>query len=298
MPAMSEPSDGGQGAVAARTVEAERDWSRRATMRGALVQIAVAAVLLGVVVYVVYQRGADRRASTEQIERARAALRLDAPLELRAVVDALKPAFASSTRRADAHAVAARAFAELAVVHQLPFGDQARAHLAEALTGDSQVEERHSAEALVLLLDGKADAALALLDGLKAKGIRRADLEYARARALLAKGDVAGMGAALEAAAGLSPREPRYFAALGDALLAQGELNAADAAYRKALAANAAHPGARLGVAMVLAQRGTDPAAAQQALAAFRATGELSPALERRAASVEVVKAVAADAVP
>lgn len=279
-------------------LEVERDWSRRATKRSALVQIGVAAVLMGVVVFVVYQRGADRRASTEQIERARAALRLDAPLELKAVVDALQPAFASSTRRADAHAVAARAFVELALVHGLPFQDQAHAHLTEAERGDAQVEERHSAEALVAVLDGKPDRALALLDALEARGIRRADLHYARARALAATGNATAAREALQRAAELAPREPRHLAALGDALLAEGQLEAADQAYRSALAANASHPGARVGAAEVLARRGTDPAAAEEALAAVRASGALSPRLEERAANAVVTPVIAADAVP
>src|SRR3954470_20765702 len=70
------------------------DWRRRETLPSAMVQIAVAAVLLSGLVYWRYHRAAVRIADAEQVQAARELARSDSPEDLAAALKALEPAVA------------------------------------------------------------------------------------------------------------------------------------------------------------------------------------------------------------
>src|SRR4051812_44968064 len=67
------------------------DWRRRETLGSALVQIAVAAVLLSGLVYWRYHRATVRIADAEQVQAARELARSDSPEDLVAALKALEP---------------------------------------------------------------------------------------------------------------------------------------------------------------------------------------------------------------
>jgi tetratricopeptide (TPR) repeat protein len=191
--------------------------------------------------------------------------------------------------------VAARALAELAVEYAVSGTEgPARQHLAAALEGASETEERYAAEALVRILDGRPDEALTVLDGAARKGTQRADLEYVRAQAHLAQGDVAKARRILAQVAAFSSTSPRIQATYGDVLMDLGEAEAAGRAYAQALAANPAHLRAKLGELTVRLRRAPDKAA-EAALASLQTSGELTPALAARAAKAAPSQAIAVD---
>lgn len=273
------------------------DWKKKESLGSVLLQIAVVAALLTGAVYFAWQRGVDREQSTVAIEQARAKIRLDTAADLRAAISAVGPALDSTVRGPDAHAIAARVHAELAVVHgQRDSLELARTHLAAAKT--SEVEEVVAAEALLLMGDGKPEAAVAKLQPLTEKGMRRLELEYLLARAHLAAGHEQRALAVLDRAAEVSARDPRVHTLRGDLLLESGESEAAVASYRRALAANAQHPAARLGVALGLARKSLDSSGVDAAMTALRAEGVLSPELERRAAELRPAAVIATDSAP
>lgn len=279
-------------------MEAQRDdWKRRESLGSALLQIGAVGALLSFAVYFAWQRGTDREAATVAIEKARGLLRQDSVTDLRAALQAVQPAQSSKVRGADAHAVAARAHAELAVVHQTSEAlDAARRHL-EAAAG-SEVEEVQAAQALLLLAEGKADAAVSALEPQTQRGVRRMDLEYVLARAHLAAGREELAFKTLERAAEVAAGEPRIHALRGDLLLDRGEAEQAVASYRRALAANSRHPGARLGVVLALGRKSLDGAAVDATLAALEAEGVLAAPLKRRALEHRPPAAIAVESAP
>lgn len=263
---------------------AESGWEKKESFRSVLAQIVVVGAILAMAVFFAYRRGMDRQMSTEAIERARALLRQDTLKDLQAAVETLQPALASSLRGGDAHAVAARVHAELAVIHGEPAAKtKATEHLAQARAAESELEEVASTEALLAVAEGRTAQAVTQLEPLIAKGVRRLDLEYVLARAHLAAGRGDRALEVLTRAAEIAAREPRIHSLRADLLLEDGNTKEAIASYRRALAGNAQHPAARLGLAIAQAKGSRDVSAVDAALAALRTDGLLSPALEQRA---------------
>ncbi|MDQ3266985.1 MAG: hypothetical protein M3Y59_25585 [Myxococcota bacterium] len=270
------------------------DWKRQESLRSVLTQVVVVGSLLALAVFFAYRRGVDKQEATAAIEQARQLIRLDAPSDLRAALQILEPALQSRVRGGDAHALAARVLAELGVVHaDADAQRQAAVHLAAAAKEDSEVEERFSAQALLAVGAGRAADGVTQMMALTQTGMRRLDLEYVLARAQLATGRTDLALATLARAAQIASGEPRIHALHADLLAEVGDLGEAVASYRRALAGNAQHPSARLGLALAQARRSGDPAVIDAAVAALQREGSFSPAL---AARVEASRTAAASA--
>lgn len=277
-----------------QTPEGADDWKKQESLRSVLTQVVVVGSLLALAVFFAYRRGVDKQQATAAIEQARQLIRLDAPSDLRAALQILEPALQSSVRGGDAHALAARVLAELGVVHGDPDAQrQAGLHLAVAVKEDSEVEERFSAQALLAVGAGRAAEGVTQMTERTVGGLRRLDLEYVLARAQLATGRTDLALATLSRAAQIASGEPRIHSLHADLLAEVGDLPEAVASYRRALAGNAQHPSARLGLALAVARRSGDPAGVDAAVAALQREGSFSPAL---AARVEASRTSAASA--
>src|SRR4051812_7675438 len=167
------------------------DWRKRETLRSALAQIAVAAVILAGLVAFRYVRATTRIEDAQQVQGARALASSDAPRDLQAAVARLQPAVGRGV--AEASALAARVHVELWRTHGLVEHEgPAREQLALAERADVPSEERYAARALVLLMDGKPGEVEALCGEVERRGGRAPWLSHALGRALQARGDFGG----------------------------------------------------------------------------------------------------------
>lgn len=275
--------------------DGRRDWRRRESLPGALLQVGVVAVLLaGAVTYVVH-RGAVRQQVETRMKAARTLAQRDNPADLRRALAELEALFQLDADARDAQALAAEVNVRLWLEHRQPDAEaRAREHLARAEALDSRSGERYGTRAMLLLAEGRPAEAEKLLEGLKAQGAKSPKLSLAEAQALLARGRLSDARQAFARATEAAWREPRYPVAHGEALLDEGMYAQAAEALKKATAANPDHLRARLSLALARLYQGAGRDEAARTVSDVLAReAELTPALKARARVVQAALALA-----
>lgn len=259
------------------------DWRRRETLGSALVQVAVAAVLLSGLVYWRYHRATVRIADAEQVQAARELARSDAPEDLLAALKALEPASARGVR--EANALSARAHLELwrthgLVEHEAP----AREQLERAEQADAANEDRYAARALLSLVDGKAAEAEVLYREVERRGGQSPWLSYVLGRTRQARGDFREAAGAYQRAVEAGWKDPGLLASCGEAFLELGRNEEAARAFAGALGRESGHVRSLAGLALAKLFAGEAPTLAEKAVEAALAKREaLTPGLKGRA---------------
>jgi len=259
------------------------DWRRRETLRSALVQIAVAAVVLSGLVYWRYHRATVRVADAEQVQAARELARSDSPEDLAAALKALEPAVARGVREADA--LAARVHLELWRTHGLAEQEApARQLLERAERADAANEDRYAARGLLLLADGKAAEAEVLYREVERRGGQSPWLSYVLGRARQARGDFREAAGAYQRAVEAGWKDPGVLASCGEAFLELGKNAEAARAFSGALGRESGHVRSLAGLALAKLFAGEAPTLAEKAVGAALARREaLTPGLRGRA---------------
>ena len=275
--------------------EGRKDWKRRESLRSALLQVGVVALLLaGAVAYFVH-RGGVRKQTEEHLRAARTAAQRGNPADLTQAMKELETVLQLDGESRDAQALAADIQTVLWLEHRQPGADaKAREFLGRAEQLDSRSGERYGARALHLLAEGKAAEAEKYLEDLKAQGAASPKLTLALAMARQARGDVPGARQAFARAAEVAYRDPRFTTAQGEALLDEGQYGPAMEAFAKATSVNPDHLLARVSLALAQTYQGRKLEEAQKTLAELQARdAELTPVVKSRAGALKAELALA-----
>jgi tetratricopeptide (TPR) repeat protein len=277
------------------STEGRRDWKRRESLKSALLQVGVVALLLvGAVAYFVH-RGGVRKETEERMRAARAAAMRGNPADLAQAMKELEAVFQLNDGSRDALALAADIQTVLWLEHRQPGADaKARELLARAEQADSRSGERYGARALHLLAEGKAPEAEKYLEDLSTQGASSPKLTLALAMALQARGDLFGARQAFARAAEGAYRDPRFTTAHGEALLDEGQYGPAMEAFAKATTVNPDHLLARVSLALAQTYQGRKVEEAQKTLSDLQARdAELTPVMKARAGALKAELALA-----
>ncbi|WP_338867436.1 tetratricopeptide repeat protein [Myxococcus stipitatus] len=269
--------------------EGQTDWKRRESWKSALVQVAVAAVVLAGAVTWFVHRGTVRKQTEEHLRAARAAAARGNPADLARAMAELETLFQVDDQARDAQALAADLQTVLWLDHHQPGADaKAREHLARAEELDSRSGERFATRALHLLAEGKTAEAEKFLSELQAQGASSPRLTLAMALTLQSKGDLPGARQAFARAAENAYRDPRFTSAYGLALLDEGQHDQAVEAFEKAIQANPDHLLAKLSMGLAQVYQGKKLDEAQHTVdTASQKQAELTPVLRSRVGALK-----------
>jgi hypothetical protein len=231
---------------------------KRESGLAALIQVLVVAGIVGGAVFGWWKVSTEKKRIAELAVSAKQATEGDdSPSLLKAqkLFDDIDPS--GTTQEADPSILAA--MAELQSQLYFTYGvaeakARAERYVARARELDLKKAERYAAEAYLLLGDGRAAEAEAMLtDLVNNRGARHAKLLHALAVAKLVQGKAKDAVVAAQEGQKLSTLLVRLPIAEGDAFLAQGNFSGAEGAYLKAMKLNADHLRARTALAMVAA---------------------------------------------
>ena len=276
-------------ALAENPAPADRDWKKSETFSSALVKIAVAGALFAGLAFYFIHRGERRKEIADRLKEARVLALRDNPADLSRAATELEAIFAVDPDAKDAVALAADIETERWLFHREEGAEQkARAYLKRAQALGSRSEERFGNEILHLIADGKTAEAEKYAEDLRSQGASSAKLWYGIAVAHHVQGHAALSRQAFAQATDKAWKNPRYFAAYGEALLDQADYRQAMEIFNKGRNANPDHLRVRLGLALAelyREQHVKDAAdAIQQVLAAPDA---LTPGLKARALAAQ-----------
>jgi tetratricopeptide (TPR) repeat protein len=261
---------------------------KRETFKSALVQIAVAGLVLTGLVLAYYRSRDTKKHVGEVLLAARAAALRGNPADARKALNLLDDALARDAKAPDALALAAALNTDLWLLHHEPGAEErAKEFLERARRAGSKSDDRYGTEALHLLAAGDPRTAEAFVEEQRKKGASTAKLSYALALAMKAQGNLALARQAFASAMDKAWKDPQYSAAWGEALLEEGVPGAADA-FNKGLGNNPDFIRGRLGLALARVQRkdrvGESETMVKQVLTR---EGELSAPLKARAVAIQ-----------
>jgi tetratricopeptide (TPR) repeat protein len=270
------------------------DWKKRESLPSALVQMLIAAVVLGGGTYYYIQRGTQRKVVADELHRAREAAVKDNPEDLDRAMAEVATTLGRDSKSPNALALGADIQTERWLTHREPDAEaKAREYLSGAEAGGSTYEERFGAHILQLTADGKADQAAQYAEDQRKRGASGAKLWYGLAEAYEAAGNLALAKQAFQQATDKAWKNPRYFAAAAEALVGEGLLDQAMDMANKGLGANPDHIRSRLALAWARARKGDHVKDASDAVTDIlaHATG-LTPGLKARALVAQAEVAV------
>lgn len=237
----------------------EHDWQNRESPAKALVQIAVAAVLLAGAVGLYWKRAQTRKQVYELDKAGRELMLRDNPKDLVAAREKLAQALALDA--SDPFAVSSTALIDVllwgtyGLPAEKPAADQAVAQ-TEAI--NAPIEEHFAAVGLYKLKNGEVEPAATYLEGVIKKGGAPGGIANAMGLARRAQGKLDEARAFLKKGSDLGWRNPRFGDDLADSYLADGDPINAQAFFAKALEANSEHLRSRIGLDRARIARGIE----------------------------------------
>jgi tetratricopeptide (TPR) repeat protein len=276
-------------AAAEDPATADRDWKKGESFSSALVKIAVAGALLAGLVFFFVQRGERKKEIADRLKEARVLALRDNPKDLAGASKELEAIFALDPEAKDALALAADIETERWLFHRVEGSEQkAREYLRKAEALESRAEERFGSKILHLVAEGRARDAEKYAEDLRKQGASSAKLWYGIAQAHHFQGHAALSRQAYAQATDKAWKNPRYFAAFGEALLDQADYRQAAEIFNKGKNANPDHLRIRLGLSLAQIyreQQVKDAADAIQQVLALK--DELTPGLKARALAAQ-----------
>lgn len=269
--------------------DTKRDWKKRESFSGALVQIVVVALVLAGAVYFYIQRGQKRKDIADQLKEARMTSLRDNPKDLEKALATLDKVFTLDARQPDGLAIAADIQTERWMIHRFPGAEAKARELLKASEDEgARVEERFGAHAMQLIADGKPAEATAFIDELRKRGASSARLWYALARSQQALGTLAVAKAGFLQAMDKAWKDPRFATGYGEALIEEGQFLQAIDMLSKATSSNPDHFQSRLDRSLAACYRKDRLKEAADTLAEILGReAELSPGLLARALTVK-----------
>lgn len=225
-------------------------WKKRESLRSALMQVGIVALVLAAAVFIKYRSGANKRELSELMQTARSAAIKGNLSDVKKAVASVDEALAKDSSAGDPNALAAALHTDLWLLHHEAGAEaKAKEYLEKAKKADSKTEDRYGVEAQHLLAAGDAKGAEAFVEELRKRGGSGARIYLAQAMALKAQGNLPLARAAYTAAMDKSWRDGNFACALGEAILEEGSSGAVDT-FTKASGQNADLVRARLGLAL------------------------------------------------
>jgi tetratricopeptide (TPR) repeat protein len=245
---------------------------KRESGLAALLQVLVVAAVVGGAVFGWWKVSAEKKRVADLAVNAKQATEGDdSPSLLKAqkLFEDIDPS--GATQEKDPSILAAMAELQAQLYFTYGIADaktRAEKYVSMAKDRDLKKAERYAAEAYLLLGDGRAAEAEAMLtDLVNNRGARHAKLLHALAVAKLVQGKAKDAVVAAQEGQKLSTQLVRLPIAEGDAFLAQGNFSGAEGGYLKAMKLNGDHLRARTALAMVAASaRKAKPAQLAQSL--------------------------------
>jgi tetratricopeptide (TPR) repeat protein len=268
------------------------NWKKRESLGSALVQVAVVAVVLGAIVFLIISRGNTKKAVNDLLHEGRTVAVKANPADLHKGLKFGEEALAKDSKAPDVLAFMAGTWSDLWLEHREPGAEaKAKEYLEQAKKADSKSEDRYGTEAMVMLAGGNAKGAEEFVEELRKKGASSAKLFYAQAMALKAQGNLVLSHTGFTTAMDKAWKNPDFASAWGEALLEEGATGSLDA-FNKALGANPENFRARLGIALSRVVRkdhlGDAEAIVKDVLGH---DAELSPPLKARAIAINALLA-------
>src|SRR5579871_3023608 len=165
------------------------DWKKKESFSTALIQIVVAAAILGGGVYFYVQRGQARKKVADQLTEIHAISERDNPADLDKALKLTQALLAAEPKASEAIAAAANLETELWLTYRVPGADaKAREYLAAAQASGTHSHE--GARLLALVADGKATDAEHSAEELRKQGASSAKLWLGIAEAYRALGNL------------------------------------------------------------------------------------------------------------
>jgi tetratricopeptide (TPR) repeat protein len=265
----------------------EQDWQKRESPGKALIQIGIAALLLGGGVGLYYKRTQTRKQVYELNKTGREQMLRDNPKDLLAAREKFGQSLALDSNDAFAVSSTALVNVELWSTYGVA-GEKAAADefVAKAESINAPIEEHFAAVALYKLKNGEVEPAATYLEGILKKGgaaggvtnamglTRRAQGKLDEARAYLKKGSESGW------------RNPRFSDDLADSYFGDGDFINAQSIFAKVVeVANSEHLRSRIGLDRARIARGIELKKASDDLDEVlgKPAGELTPTLSAMA---------------
>lgn len=267
-------------------LENEKDWSRTESPAKAVLQIAVWGAVLFGGLYVYRQKQVTKK---QVFEADKAALELmvkDNPKDLKAAAAKFEESLALDSSDPFATSSLALVHTLMAADHQVP-GELATAEqwVQKSEARNAAIDERFSAQALLLVAQGKAADADTTTRAVIEKGAVGAGLANATARARRNLGKLEEARGYFKKAHDLGWRSPRFADDLADSYFDDGDAINAQGFFEKGLAGNGDHLRSAIGLARARIARGQDLVKASESLDAALAkpADELTPTLKAMA---------------
>lgn len=231
-------------------------WNKREGLGSALIQIVIVGAILAGAVYLVFQRGTNRKATAEIMQEARATSMRGNLGDLKKALAKADDALQIDSSSADALAFEAALWTDLWLTHREPGADaKAKDLLARAKKADAKTDERYGSEALQMVAAGDAKGANAFVEDLRQKGGSGARIFYAQAVALQQLGNLKLARQSFKAAMDKQWKDVNLASAYAEAIILEGVPGAIDA-LNKATGQNPDLFRARLDLALARIQKG------------------------------------------
>jgi len=256
-----------------KTDESE-DWHKRESAGSAVVQIILAAVVIGGLMFGWYRHTQTKKHIYDLDKEGRDLLARDNPKDLRQAREKFAQALALDSK--DGYTVSATALTDvlLAGTYHVEADKAAAAEFVQqAEQVNAPIDEHFTADALWLLAQGKVQEADAYIKGVQDRGALPSGLANALGHVRHMQGKLDEARPFFKKAQDIGWRSPRYAADLAESYFDEGDYINAAGFYQKALEANSQHYRAMVGLARTRIARGQDLKKASDDLDTIQALG-------------------------